>query len=219
MSASLLPRTTSTPVITPVILCGGSGTRLWPVSRKSYPKQFSALIGETSLFQASAGRLAGPGYAAPVVVTADAFRFIVTEQLTQAGISPGAVLIEPDGRDTAAAVLAAALHLAATDPEGLMLVAPSDHVIPDADLLRPAVAAAIPAALAGNIITFGIAPDRPETGYGYLELSAVPDLTAPPQPMPLRAFVEKPDGRGRLRCWPRGATCGMRVFSCSAPRL
>ena len=82
-------------MITPVLLCGGSGTRLWPLSRKSYPKQFSPLMGETSLFQASAARLAGAGYSAPIVVTADAFRFIVTEQLDQAGIAPGAVLIEP----------------------------------------------------------------------------------------------------------------------------
>ena len=181
------------PAITPVLLCGGSGTRLWPLSRKSYPKQFSALIGDQSLFQASASRLTGPGFAPPVVVTADAFRFIVTEQLAQAGISPGAVLIEPDGRDTAPAVLAAALHLAATDPDGLMLVAPSDHVIPDAGRFAATVAAAIPAAQSGLMVTFGIAPDRAETGYGYLELAAVPDLTAPPAPQPLRAFVEKPD--------------------------
>jgi mannose-1-phosphate guanylyltransferase / mannose-6-phosphate isomerase len=180
-------------MITPVILCGGSGTRLWPLSRKSYPKQFSALIGDQSLFQAAASRLSGKGYAPPVVVTADAFRFIVTEQLAQAGISPGAVLIEPEGSDTAAAVLVAALHLSASDPEGLMLVAPSDHVIPDAALFAATVAAAIPAALAGQIVTFGIAPDRPEVGYGYLELDAVPDFAAGPTPQPLRAFIEKPD--------------------------
>ena len=181
------------PIITPVLLCGGSGTRLWPLSRKSYPKQFSALIGDQSLFQASAGRLSGAGFAAPVVVTADAFRFIVTEQLAEAGIAPGAVLIEPDGRDTAPAVLAAALHLAATDPEGLMLVAPSDHVISDAALFAATVTAAIPAAQSGLMVTFGIAPDRPETGYGYLELAAVPDLAAAPAPQRLRAFIEKPD--------------------------
>jgi mannose-1-phosphate guanylyltransferase / mannose-6-phosphate isomerase len=180
-------------MITPVLLCGGSGTRLWPLSRKSYPKQFSALIGQTSLFQASAARLSGPDFAAPVVVTADAFRFIVTDQLAQAGIVPGAVLIEPDGRDTAPAVLAAALHLSASDPQGLMLVAPSDHVIPDVALFSATVAAARPAAQRGQIVTFGIAPDRPETGYGYLDLDAAPDRGAAPTPLPLRAFVEKPD--------------------------
>ena len=177
--------------ITPVILCGGSGTRLWPLSRKSYPKQFSALLGAESLFQASAGRLLGTDYENPIVVTANAFRFIVTEQLARAGIKYGAVLIEPTGRDTAPAVLAAALHLAATDPEGMMLVAPSDHVIPDTDIFKATVAAALPAAQAGQLVTFGITPDRPETGYGYLELDAPPSGGA--HPVPLKSFVEKPD--------------------------
>jgi len=178
-------------MITPVLLCGGSGTRLWPLSRKSYPKQFSPLMGEESLFQASARRLSGPAYAAPLVVTAHDFRFIVTEQLDGAGITTGAVLIEPAGRDTAPAVLAAALHLATTDPDGMMLVAPSDHVIPDTDDFNACVEAALPAARAGQLVTFGISPDRPETGYGYLELDAAPtgDMTA----VPLKSFVEKPD--------------------------
>lgn len=178
-------------MITPVLLCGGSGTRLWPVSRKSYPKQFSDLIGSESLFQASARRLTGAQYAAPLVVTADAFRFIVTEQLASAGITPGAVLIEPAGHDTAPAVLAAALYMARTDPKGLMLVAPSDHVIPDEAAFATSVTAAIPAAQAGQLVTFGINPDRPETGYGYLELDAAP--TGDVASVPLRAFVEKPD--------------------------
>ena len=111
-------------MITPILLCGGSGTRLWPLSRKSYPKQFVPLTGETTLFQASAERLSGPGFAAPLVLTGSDFRFIVTEQLASAGIDPGAVLIEPEGRNTAPAVLAAALWLEKTDPEALMLVAP-----------------------------------------------------------------------------------------------
>ena len=177
-------------MITPVLLCGGSGTRLWPLSRKSYPKQFSPLTGERSLFQQSAVRLSGVGYGAPIVVTADAFRFIVTEQLLGAGIDPGAVLIEPEGRDTAPAVLAAALYLAARDPEAVMLVAPSDHVIPETDRFNACVEAALPAARAGRLVTFGITPDRPETGYGYLELAQAPDGGTDPQN--LRAFVEKP---------------------------
>ena len=178
------------PTITPVLLCGGSGTRLWPLSRKSYPKQFAALLGEETLFQASARRLAGPGYGAPVVVTGSDFRFIVTEQLQAAGIDPGAILIEPAGRNTAPAVLAAALHVAATDPEALMLVAPSDHVIPDPAAFRDAVAAGCAAAEAGRLVTFGITPTRPETGYGYLELEAPATGAAP---APLKRFVEKPD--------------------------
>ncbi|PJE33843.1 mannose-1-phosphate guanylyltransferase/mannose-6-phosphate isomerase, partial [Pseudooceanicola lipolyticus] len=126
-------------MITPILLCGGSGTRLWPLSRKSYPKQFVPLTGETTLFQASAARLSGPGFAAPLVLTGSDFRFIVTEQLAAAGIDPGAVLIEPEGRNTAPAVLAAALWLERSDPEALMLVAPSDHVVPDAAAFRAAV--------------------------------------------------------------------------------
>ena len=175
--------------ITPVLLSGGSGTRLWPLSRRSYPKQFAPLIGEESLFQASARRLSGEGFAAPVVVTGSDFRFIVTEQLAAAGIDPGAVLIEPEARNTAPAVLAAALHVAASDPEGLMLIAPADHVIPDAAAFRAAVARGVPAAREGRIVTFGIAPDRPEIGYGYLEPA---EAAQDDDPRALARFVEKP---------------------------
>ncbi|MGA0543576.1 mannose-1-phosphate guanylyltransferase/mannose-6-phosphate isomerase [Neotabrizicola sp. VNH66] len=181
--------------ITPVLLCGGSGTRLWPLSRKSYPKQFTRLTGEGSLFQQSAQRLAGQAghvaFADPMVVTNADFRFVVTEQLTEVGINPGPVLIEPEGRNTAPAILAAALHLAATDPEAVMLVAPSDHVIPDAAAFRAAVAAGLAAVAEGRLVTFGITPDRPETGYGYLQLSAQPDGSG--APVALTRFVEKPD--------------------------
>ncbi|WP_299552926.1 mannose-1-phosphate guanylyltransferase/mannose-6-phosphate isomerase [uncultured Tateyamaria sp.] len=177
-------------MITPILLCGGSGTRLWPLSRKSYPKQFAAILGEETLFQASARRLAGPEYAAPVVVTASDFRFIVTEQLHDIGIDPGAILIEPEGRNTAPAILAAALQVASSDPDGLMLVAPSDHVVPDADAFRAAVDTGAEPAQNGQLVTFGIAPTHPETGYGYLELADIPQGCAP---VPLTRFVEKPD--------------------------
>ncbi len=177
-------------MITPIILCGGSGTRLWPLSRKSYPKQFTPLTGETSLFQASALRLSGADYAAPLVITGSDFRFIVTEQLSAAGVDPGAILIEPSSRNTAPAILAAALHLAKTDPDALMLVAPSDHVVPEPAVFRAAVARGVGAAQAGRIVTFGILPVRPETGYGWLELSAP---LADGAPVALSRFVEKPD--------------------------
>ncbi|MDE4134766.1 mannose-1-phosphate guanylyltransferase/mannose-6-phosphate isomerase [Phaeobacter sp. QD34_3] len=181
-------------MITPILLCGGSGTRLWPLSRKSYPKQFVPLVGEETLFQASAQRLSGAGYAAPMVLTNSDFRFIVTEQLSGAGIDPGAILIEPAGRNTAPAVLAAALYLEKTDPEALMLVAPSDHVVPDAPAFRAAVEAGQAAALAGQIVTFGIKPTHAETGYGYLELDGDPgDFT--PRAIGLKRFVEKPDAQ------------------------
>jgi mannose-1-phosphate guanylyltransferase/mannose-6-phosphate isomerase len=182
----------SSTLIHPVILCGGAGTRLWPLSRQSYPKQFSRLIGDQSLFQASARRTSGNGFAAPVVVTGDAFRFIVTEQLAAVEVAPAAVLIEPEGRNTAPAVLAAALWLAEHDPEALMLVAPSDHVIANAQAFRAAVAAAVPRARAGDLVTFGVTPTRAETGYGWLELAPGADA-ASAVPQPLARFVEKPD--------------------------
>lgn len=184
--------------ITPVLLCGGSGTRLWPLSRKSYPKQFVPLLGNDSLFQAAAQRFSSAAFQAPVVVTSDAFRFIVTEQLAAVSIAPAAVLIEPEPRDTAPAILAAALYLAEFDPDGLMLVAPSDHVIPDAEAFTLAVLAGVDAARSGQIVTFGITPDQAETGYGYLELEQKPGDGAL-QALPLRSFVEKPDAERAAR--------------------
>ena len=180
--------------ITPVILCGGYGTRLWPLSRKSYPKQFVPLTGEETLFQASAKRMAGSSdavdFAAPMVLTNSDFRFVVTEQLARVGIDPGAVLIEPEGRNTAPAILAAALQVMKDDPEAILLVAPSDHVIPDGEAFRAAVARGIEPIRAGDLVTFGIAPTHPETAYGYLDLSEIPQDGAP---VKLSRFVEKPD--------------------------
>lgn len=180
-------------IVHPILLAGGSGTRLWPLSRKSYPKQFAKLMSEESLFQASAQRLSGEGFAAPVILTGSDFRFIVTEQLAAVEIAPADILIEPEGRNTAPAILAAALSLAARAPEALMLVAPSDHVIPDASTFREAVQAATPAAQGGQLVTFGIRPDRAETGYGWLEMSQAPSADFAPEPQPLKRFVEKPD--------------------------
>lgn len=174
--------------ITPVILCGGSGTRLWPVSRKSFPKQFIDLIGSGSLFQQSSARLSGTGFAKPLIVTNSDFRFIVTQQLQDAGLSAGNVLIEPAARNTAPALLAAALVQAQTDAGALMLAAPSDHYITQADEFCENVHKGIAAAQSGQIVTFGIHPDRPETGYGYLELGEEEVHGA----RPLKRFVEKP---------------------------
>jgi len=202
-------------MITPVLLCGGSGTRLWPLSRKSYPKQFAALLGEESLFQASARRLAGDGFAAPLVVTNSEFRFIVTEQLTSVGVDPGAVLIEPQGRNTAPAVLAAALWLAERDPEALMLVAPSDHVIPDDAAFRAALDAGSEVARRGRMVTFGITPDRAETGYGWLELDAGPKGESA---MDLVRFIEKPNAQNAQIMLDQGRflwNAGIFLFSVS----
>ncbi|ULB12125.1 mannose-1-phosphate guanylyltransferase/mannose-6-phosphate isomerase (plasmid) [Cereibacter azotoformans] len=176
-------------MITQILLCGGSGTRLWPLSRKGFPKQFATILGGRSLFAASAERLSGPGFGRPVIVTGADFRFVVTEQLAEAGIDPAAILIEPEPRNTAPAILAAALHVAARDPEALMLVAPSDHAIADPAAFREAVMQGAPIARAGRIVTFGIAPTRAETGYGWLELEGAMEGPA----VPLRRFIEKPD--------------------------
>ena len=197
--------------ITPVLLAGGSGTRLWPVSRKSFPKQFAPLVGDESLFQASARRLSGARYAAPLVMTNADFRFIVAEQLDQIGIAPSAILIEPSGRNTAPAILAAALSVAASDPEAVLLVAPSDHVVPDAEAFGRAVDQGLPAAQAGRIVTFGITPTRPETGYGYMEAEGTGE-----GPVTLKRFVEKPDAENAARMIAQGNflwNAGIFLFS------
>lgn len=176
-------------MITPVLLCGGSGTRLWPLSRKSFPKQFAAILGDQSLFQASAARFSGGGFADPLLVTGDSFRFIVGEQLDAIGIKAQGTLIEPEGRNTAPAAIAAALHLSKTDPRALMLLVPSDHAIADGQAFRDVVTAGTVAAREGQIVTFGIAADRPETGFGWLESGEATH----PHVMKLERFIEKPD--------------------------
>ena len=173
------------PNITPVILCGGSGERLWPLSRKSYPKQFLNLIGDGSLFQQAATRLDGR---APLVITGDDYRFIALQQLHEAGVDTAEVIIEPEGKNTAPAILAAACHLASEDPQSIILVMPSDHYIPDAGAFSAMADEAAQHLGKGQIICFGITPDRPETGYGYIKLG---DSDA--AVMPVAAFTEKPD--------------------------
>lgn len=179
-------------LVCPVILCGGAGTRLWPTSRRNQPKQFAMVVDGHSLFQHAIRLVDTPAFSAPVIVTGIDQRFRVMEQMGRIEVTPSTIIVEPDARNTAPAVLAAALELQRRDPAALMLVLPSDHRIPDVDQFRAAVATAAPRARAGDIVTFGIRPVRPETGYGYLELSD-PTAADAGVPQSLVCFVEKPD--------------------------
>lgn len=177
--------------IVPVILSGGSGTRLWPKSRKGHPKQFTQLIGEKTLFQSAAERLSGQMFESPMILTHSDFRFVVAEQLTGMGIDPGAIIIEPEGRNTAPAILAATLHALSLDADAILLVAPSDQVIPDIASFHTAVNAGMDAVKDGRMVTFGVVPTAPETGYGYLELVSAPQGDT--KAIHLANFVEKPN--------------------------
>ena len=171
----------------PVILCGGSGTRLWPSSRKAYPKQFVPLFDANSLYQYTLRRFSAAEFGAPLIMTGEDFRFMAVEQADAIGLSDARVVVEPVGRDTAAAILAAALVLENT-PDDLMLVAPSDHALADVEAFHAAIRTGQAAAEDGALVTFGIMPDRPETGYGYLELTERPDGVTT-----VVKFTEKPD--------------------------
>jgi len=176
--------------IVPVILSGGSGTRLWPLSREHYPKQLLALTGSATLLQQTVLRLEGmAGITSPVVVCNEEHRFLIAEQLREIAKSPAALVLEPAGRNTAPALTVAALHLANANPDTLMLAMPADHVIADSPVFRQAVDAAREHALQGQLVTFGIVPTAPETGYGYIRCGKV--LKGKIQTV--AAFIEKPD--------------------------
>jgi mannose-1-phosphate guanylyltransferase/mannose-6-phosphate isomerase len=179
-------------MIHPVILSGGSGTRLWPMSRTLYPKQLLTLLGRDSLLQETARRVAGrESFAAPLLVANEEHRFIIAEQLREISVVPSALLLEPVGRNTAPAACIAALALTETEPNPLMLLMPSDHRIGDVAAFLTAIDRAAAAAEAGALVSFGISPDRAESGYGYIrrggELDGIEGAFAVAQ------FVEKPE--------------------------
>ncbi|WP_313220025.1 mannose-1-phosphate guanylyltransferase/mannose-6-phosphate isomerase [Stenotrophomonas sp.] len=173
--------------ILPVILSGGSGTRLWPLSREAYPKQFLPLVGDVTMLQATWNRVAAIAGKAPIVVANQEHRFMAAEQLRECNVTPQALILEPIGRNTAPAIAIAALQALATGEDALLLVLPSDHVVRDDAAFHAAVGQAAIAADAGKLVTFGIVPTAPETGYGYIKAQAGVGVRA------VDRFVEKPD--------------------------
>lgn len=180
--------------IQPVILCGGSGTRLWPLSREQYPKQLLALNGELTLLQATARRLEGVAaeHDAPLVVCNEEHRFLVAEQLRQIGVGARSILLEPVGRGTAPALTLAALNAAASE-DPVLLVMPSDHAILEQPAFRSAIVCGAALAQEGYVVTFGVPPKAPETGYGYIRLGAKLNGETTPVAHRIHSFVEKPD--------------------------
>lgn len=177
-------------MLTPVILSGGVGSRLWPLSRESYPKQLLALVDHQTLLQNTVKRLEGlANQSAPLMVCNENHRFLVAEQLRNIGVSAAHIILEPIGRNTAPAVAVAALTALSRDSDALLLVLPADHLIANAALFREAVTTGVPLASANNLVTFGIVPNRPETGYGYINATDVIEENA----LSVKRFVEKPD--------------------------
>lgn len=207
-------------VMVPVILCGGSGTRLWPVSRRYFPKQFHALTSGRSLFQETVLRcMAVPGAGEPVLMTGGDYRFLVSEQLDAVGVDRRSILLEPVPRDTAPSIALAALHVAESDPGAVMLVAPSDHVINDRPAFQTSIGAAVEAARRGRLVTLGIEPSYPATGYGYIKSAPGGEDELPPGCHRVASFVEKPDGARAAQFLAEGTYCwnsGMFLFTASA---
>ena len=210
--------------VQPVILCGGSGTRLWPLSRAGFPKQFLCLTGDDSLFQQAAKRLAALGsddiaVSAPFIVSNEEHRFLALEQLREAGIDIGAALLEPIGRNTAPALTLAALAALEDGQDPILVVTPADQTVTDQPAFTQALQKAVREAASGTIVILGIAPDRAETGYGYIKTVARTKSAVPPAPtFTVERFVEKPDSETAQRYLSEGGyywNAGMFVLKAS----
>ena len=201
-------------IVVPVILSGGSGSRLWPVSRASFPKQLWPLISDKTMLQETALRGIGDGFAPPVIVCNQEHRFLIAEQLREAGITGARIVLEPVGRNSAPALAAAALLVAEDTPDAVLWMMAADSAIAKPDALADAVATAVMAARSGRIVTFGMKPTRPETGYGYIEAGA--PLDGLPGVRTLSAFIEKPDAAAAAELVASGRhlwNSGMYVFT------
>ena len=178
-------------LIRPVVLCGGSGTRLWPLSRPELPKQLLPLTEERTMLQSTVCRVIGPAFAEPLVVAGEAIAAAVRDQLGSIGAEPAAILLEPRGRNTAPAIALAASWLTRTGHDEVMLVLPSDHLVADPAAFHRAIEAALPAVHAGAIVSFGIEARGPETGYGYIAAGA--ERADAPGSFAIAGFFEKPE--------------------------
>lgn len=193
------PERTDNTLLIPTILCGGAGERLWPLSRDGYPKQFLPLVGPETMLQETVRRMSGFVHAdvklasRPIIVCNEDHRFLVAEQLKSIALEGSSIILEPFGRNTAPALTVAALHAARNGQDPLLLVMPADHVVEDHAALHHSVSAGIEPALAGAIVTFGVVPDRPETGYGYIQVDR--EVAIDQHVFVVVRFVEKPDRR------------------------
>ena len=205
---------TGASLIVPVVLSGGSGSRLWPVSRASFPKQLWPLISDRTMLQETALRATGKGFADPVVVCNQEHRFLIAEQLREVGLGKARLLLEPFGRNSAPAIAAAALLVAETEPDAVLWMMAADAAITRPDALAEALARAVTAARSGRIVTFGMRPVRPETGYGYIETGdLLPDC---PGVHAIARFIEKPNAARAAELVATGThlwNSGMYVFT------
>jgi len=174
-------------VVSPFILCGGAGTRLWPLSREAFPKQFQKIAGDETLFQQTCRRVSGGFFTAPYVLSNRKHRFLISDQLQDIGVEDATIVLEPAGRNTAPAACIAALMTERADPDSFVLLLPSDHVIADTDAFTASIEVGLAAAKEGALVTFGVEPDYPHTGYGYIETEKANSAD-----LPVLRFVEKP---------------------------
>jgi mannose-1-phosphate guanylyltransferase/mannose-6-phosphate isomerase len=204
-------------MIHPVILSGGAGSRLWPLSRSLFPKQLLALVGERSLIQDTVLRVKGEEFRPPLIICNVEHRFLIAEQMRESAIRPGAIVLEPVGRNTAPAAAVAALMVAEKEPDGVILLMPADHIVRDTGAFRQALNHAVAAAERDYLVTFGITPDSPETGYGYIRRGAtLPGLL---ECFSVARFVEKPDSAtaaGYVASGDYGWNSGMFAFKAKA---